>query len=384
MKTVVAIILNCLLFFSTISGIALCADSELQPFDQVFQRMVEEEVELANKPIVRQWGKPHDWVKGFRPAMSRFASQAQNLIEAGASREIEFLLTKSESKDGKERCLALMTLARLAENKQAREAVAKQGSLAISFMEPQYVREVALDLANQSEYYVRFGALDLLAATGDKNTLERLQTMKTDLRDKPVTAELKERVDAAISLLEKRLSLPADQQIEWGKYLLILFRANREEPSLNGERPFSIAAEALARGGMKMPAKLLEIQIRNGDMAAITMAGMQKDDGLIGALLDTASKGRQNAAAYSVAMIDSEASYKAIADLFEREDPQHSKLMALTLRGQPSERSVALLEKLCRDERYKDSWPTFEKALRRINAERERQKAAPPAPEPQK
>ena len=277
-----------------------------------------------------------------------------------------------------------MTLARLAENKQAREAVAKQGSLAISFMEPQYVREVALDLANQSEYYVRFGALDLLAATGDKNTLERLQTMKTDLRDKPVTAELKERVDAAISLLEKRLSLPADQQIEWGKYLLILFRANREEPSLNGERPFSIAAEALARGGMKMPAKLLEIQIRNGDMAAITMAGMQKDDGLIGALLDTASKGRQNAAAYSVAMIDSEASYKAIADLFEREDPQHSKLMALTLRGQPSERSVALLEKLCRDERYKDSWPTFEKALRRINAERERQKAAPPAPEPQK
>lgn len=380
----IVIVLTCLLVSSTAGVRAFCEEMERQPFTQLFEEMV---IEGSKIPILRG-SERFLGVNRFMPMMSKFASQAEKLVKAGAVQEIAFLISKAESHDRNEKCLALLTLARISENKQARETISRLMAadspldnfgaiVAVTFMQPEFIKEVVLSHAT-------FGTYPLLAATGDKDTLEVLRKTKADLRTKPVTVDAVNRLNAAIALLDKRLSLPEEKQLTWRKYLLVLYRANCERPNFRGGGNHAIAAEALAKRGISVPAEILEVQIENRDMVAIALAGIQKEEALVGALSDVATKVPEHAALHSLAIIDSEASYKAIEHLAKPEDPDQNKSIARTLRSHASERSAALLEKLCKDEKYKDSWPAFTDALSLIYNDLKYEKAAPPAPEPPK
>jgi len=380
----------CFLILIAGSGSGACGQRQDGPaFAGYFQRLFEEGSQL---PVLRGTDR-FDEVKRFPPRMSKFHPQAQKLVEAGGLNEIPFLRTQAAERSGDRRCLALLTLALMAEHEDARDALlnlAKVDSpfalLALSFMEPQHIKDVATELARDPAAYARYKVFPLLAACGGNDTLDWLRAHKLALRDTPATDAVINDLGVAIAVLEKKLRLPEERQRIWQESLLLLWRANRELPGFRGGNNHSISAQSLASRGISVPADVLEMQIRHGDLIAIALAGIQKEESLVGPLSEFASKGLwAGMVAVSLGQIGSDDSFRALAELLKPQDGAS----AAQGRGQilrslqwecPTQSMVDFLETLCKDEQYKESWPAFRRVIDSINA---RLRPRDPARKPQ-
>ena len=161
-----------------------------------------------------------------------------------------------------------------------------------------------------------------------------------------------------------------------------------EEEEFTCSEPWLIADDVLfyTVKGSFLPADVLEMQIRHGDLIAIALAGIQKKESLVGPLSEFASKGLwAGMVAVSLGQIGSDDSFRALAELLKPQDGAS----AAQGRGQilrslqwecPTQSMVDFLETLCKDEQYKESWPAFRRVIDSINA---RLRPRDPARKPQ-
>jgi len=318
-------------------------------------------------------------------AVSPYVSAAERLAAMARPEDIVFLQSHCRVQaHSKFSGLALMTLARMAKNEDAREvlqSLAMEDHIvalqAVSYADPQIMKGIAEHIIRESKGESRIKAMHLLAATGDAQTLKWFREL---LEAEMGNYLIKDALTAAVAVLERKIVLPEDEQVIWQDAVLALWQADFQVPNYVSGRDYLSPAKYLYQSGIKIPVELLALQIKNKDTVAVYLAGLRREEALVDSLSEVARTCSPNGAGaiWSLAAIGNEAAYKAIADQMTPDNKKNAKI-AHTLAKHPSERGAALLEELIKDERYKESWPAFTRELELI---KRKLRAQEPAPQP--
>ena len=301
--------------------------------------------------------------------ISPFVSPGERLAAMATPGDLGYL--RSQAK-GKCSSLALVILAKMAKNEDAREvlqslamddhAIALQ---AVSYAEPQIIKTIAEHIIRDSKGQSKTKVMPLLAATGDAETLKWFREM---LRNQ---ANRFPSLSAAVAILERRIALPDESQRIWQDALLVLWQANSQAPNYVNGRDYISPAKVLQERGIEIPVELLALQIKNKDMVAIYLAGLRREAALVDSLSQVAGcLGRSRyelGVIWSLAAIGGKDAFKAIAEQMAPGNRNNVDI-AHTLTSCPSPHGAALLEELIKDERYRESWPAYRKELELIKA----------------
>jgi len=322
-------------------------------------------------------------------AVSPYVSAAERLAAMARPEDIVFLQSHCRVQaHSKFSGLALMTLARMAKNEDAREvlqSLAMEDHIvalqAVSYADPQIMKGIAEHIIRESKGESRIKAMHLLAATGDAQTLKWFREL---LEAEMGNYLIKDALTAAVAVLERKIVLPEDEQVIWQDAVLALWQADFQVPNYVSGRDYLSPAKYLYQSGIKIPVELLALQIKNKDTVAVYLAGLRREEALVDSLSQVAGGFSRSRSRYglpdvwSLAAIGNEAAFKAIAEQMAPGNRNNPKI-AHTLTRQPSERGAALLEELIKDERYKESWPAFREELELI---KRKLRAQEPAPQP--
>ena len=302
-----------------------------------------------------------------------FVPFARRIEEAGVEPDVPFLRNVATTGDGYDSLLAWLLLARGCTDTMKTlypAAAAHLREPIVLFAAPRDVRTIASEmLDNLHSPQVRLGAAGLLGLVGNRDSLIELRNRLEQTTEPLVRATMKK----AIAAIEAKLqSVPEPERDEWDAQELCFAAAlSVGSGSAAGIRVDRGAASAI-NAGFSFTIPFLRAKMEVGgilsakeNMLAVALAGEQKAADLIAdiaALLEKDQIRTGFAVAY-LAKIANEAAFQVIAEQIKPGETKQNLHIARTLSNWPTEATAAFLEKLTKDERYRESWPDFETEL---------------------
>jgi hypothetical protein len=248
--------------------------------------------------------------------------------------------------------------------------------LSVSMLPEAIRREMVKSLAMDAKSLdVRLDMVELLAHVGDESSLIFLREMAKQGTNPALTkvaaAKMGSAITVAAECLNEKLKYPEAEQWQWSQCGVICWRAIREvvkPANLHGE--YEWAAENIIGSGVLCPAVFLNRRIRSGDPVAFALAAIQKEELAVGALgeaanADGACRGRALAVLIRIGTED------AIRMLAKRMVPstiRENEAIAKQLSDYGTNAAIKMLDELMTDDRYRQSWPAFQTAQKRIAA----------------
>jgi HEAT repeat protein len=311
-----------------------------------------------------------------RGSLSPYEKAGDVLASRFPDADFEFLKAQAENEEGDSaRKLAWMVLAKLASHqKDARDMVSgraiagdRLAILAVSFMPEAVRKEVAESLVRQEGYWQgKQDLVELLGFIGDEDSLKALN----DLVGRNNERLARPAAIGVLPCLQEKLKQTAAEQQVWSQRGVCCWRAmlEVEEPRLVGPE-YVWAAEHVANSGVRCPVSFLKCRIKAGDVLAIVLAGIQKEGELIedlGVAAESNSVLQRGKALESLVQIGNKDAMDVLSRLMKPGATEENNRIAQVLADMGTESSAGLLERLVRDERYRDSWPAFEEAIKHI------------------
>lgn len=320
-----------------------------------------------------------DWEHRDVWSLTPFDAVGDDLLSKFPDADVEFLkVALTNDHDQGVSNLAWIMLAKLSDHKEARDVIikqacnekdlgtpdyarARQAVLAVSFMPDAVRKEVAETIATQAKQWeFRKDMVELLSHIGDEESVKVLEKISKDER-----GHLQQSAVDALAYRQERLKQAADEQAAWTQCGILYWRVNREvDTPADYFGKYTWAAELLNITGVKFPVSFLRYHIKAGDRTAAILAGIQKETELVDDLDAVGALG-------SLIKIGNK---EAMDALSKHITPENASRIAESLGKSGSHEAAKLLERLLKDENYKDSWPVFERTLESIN---ERLKAQP-------
>jgi len=316
--------------------------------------------------------------------LSPYEKAGADLASRFPDADIEFLKAQAENEKGDSvRKLAWVVLANLADHqKDARDMVSgraiagdRLAILSVSFMPEVAMKEVAECLVRQEGYWEgKQDIVELLGFIGDEDSLKALN----DLVSRDNESLARPAAINALSCLQEKLKQTAAEQQAWSQCGVRCWRAMLEvsKPRLIGVE-YVWAAEHVANSGVKCPVSFLRCYIKGGGVLAIILAGIQREPELVedlGAAAQSDSSLQRGKALGSLMRIGNKGAMDVLLKQMKPGATEENNRIAQILADHGTSASVELLERLVRDEKYSESWPTFKEAINKINERLEREK----------
>jgi len=342
--------------------LSLNAPAQDAPPTQAYQELFTSTAAEIIMKGTRDWGIPRSDIFPMMPYVER-------LEKSGLEADVPFLLSIAKEKDGDESTFALLILLRKGGNDAVEGLYAASlknpNALILYFASPSDARAVAARMIGNKEsaLAVRYGA-SLLGTVGDANSLALLKNIEADVQDADGSA----RVRGAIRGIEARLlDTPEAQRDEWCKQQLLCMAARRIGRSAGGWR-VRLVASCIHKAGYEFTIPFLRAKMKNSDGLAIALAAEQKATELIDDISIIAGRGGREGtmAMSSLGKIGTDLAFEAIGNQIKPGEIAHNRLVAAVLAAYPNETTAAILEKLTKDERYKESWPDFVQQLEKV------------------